>query len=69
MNSQGETSPIYVKAVTHLEKDVASLERLTCTTNPPVQQLRSRPQAVAYLIGYTSGKDFRYALWRETVVG
>ena len=61
--------PLYVEALLCLDKELSALERLTALKKPLVRYLRDRAWVVAYLIGYTSGKGFWYALLSEDIMG
>ena len=49
-------------------KYLVALKILTASKDPPVRHLRDRAQAVAYLMGDTSGNGFGYLLWIEGMI-
>ena len=58
-----------MEAVPQLDKESSSLEMSAESNETPVQHLRSRYQAFAYLMGSDSGKVFRLELFGKTWCG
>ena len=68
MLAQGDTYPLYMEVLPRLDKDLADLERLKESKDPPLWHIRARARAVTYLMGETIGKRFGSAIWREEMM-
>ena len=63
--AEEEDKPLIVRSVPRPKKDLEALKCLTEGKLPPMRQLRSMRQVVAYLMGDASGLGFEFFVWSQ----